>query len=156
MSALSADERGVHLPCPACGQTNRLRYSQLGQPFRCGQCQHSLAPTGGPGQPVEPRDEAAWTALTQTSPLPALVDFWAPWCGPCRSVAPEVERLASATAGQLLVVKLNTEEFPRIAQTFQIASIPTFVALRNGQEMNRRSGALPAAALQQLAFSARV
>jgi thioredoxin-like negative regulator of GroEL len=56
----------------------------------------------------------------------------------------------------LLVVKLNTEEFPRIAQTFQIASIPTFVVLRNGQEMNRRSGALPASALQQLAFSARV
>lgn len=145
------DARSLHVACPHCGATNRIPAARLGDDPVCGRCGQALLD----GHPVELSD-ANFDQVVGRSDLPVVVDFWAPWCGPCRSVAPEVERFASATAGRLLVVKLNTEEFPRIAQTFRIASIPTFVVIRNGQEMNRRSGALPAAALQQLAFSARV
>lgn len=153
MSELTADSRGIHVPCPSCGKVNRLQYRTLGQPTRCGNCHQPLAGAGGPDSPVSPADETAFNAMASESPLPILVDFWAPWCGPCRSVAPEVATLARVTAGQLLVAKVNTKTLPGVAQAFRIASIPTFVVLKQGREVRRQSGAVPAAVLQRLSLT---
>lgn len=146
MSALSADSRGLVLACPGCGQANRIVYARLTAHTRCGRCQADLPLASGV---VEVPGEAEFVALTGQSALPVFVDFWAPWCGPCRMVAPEIERLAQLTAGETVVAKLNTEEVPTVAARFGIQSIPTFVVLRGGRELARTSGALPAVRLRE-------
>ena len=84
------------------------------------------------------------------SPLPILVDFWAPWCGPCRMMAPEVEKVARQTSGVALIVKVDTDAVPELGERFGIRSIPTVAVFRNGQVVARESGARPAADLQSL------
>jgi len=79
------------------------------------------------------------------SPLPVLVDFWAPWCGPCRIVGPEMEKLARQESGSLVVAKLNTDEIPEVANRFGIRGIPTFILFKDGREFKRASGAMQAA-----------
>jgi thioredoxin 2 len=140
------DERGLIVPCHQCGKRNRLTYERLGQIFRCGGCHTELEL---PGVPIEIDSHAAFQALTRRASLPVLVDFWAPWCGPCKMVAPELAKVAADSNGQFLVVKVNTEELPGIAQQFQISAIPTLALLRSGRELARKSGALPAAAIHQ-------
>ena len=144
MASLSADTRGLILSCPSCGQGNRRVYDQLEARVRCGRCRIDLPPVAGvlsvPG-------EAEFTALVGGSVLPVFVDFWAPWCGPCRSVAPEIERLGQLAAGQAVIAKVDTESLPTVASRFQIQSIPTFVVFRDGQEVARTSGAMPASRL---------
>jgi thioredoxin len=83
--------------------------------------------------------------LVAQSPLPVLVDFWAPWCGPCRVVAPEMEKLAREQSGSLVVAKLNTDEIPQVAGRFGIQGIPTFILFKEGREAGRASGAMRAA-----------
>jgi thioredoxin 2 len=82
------------------------------------------------------------------SPLPVVVDFWAPWCGPCRMVAPELERVAANNAGRFLVVKVNTDEIPELGERFGIRSIPTMAVFSGGKEAARTAGARPAADIE--------
>jgi thioredoxin 2 len=89
--------------------------------------------------------------VTSGTDLPVVVDFWAPWCGPCRSMAPQFEQAARVLRGKALLVKVDTDANPRAAARFNIRSIPTLVRLQNGREVGRRSGALPAS--QVVAFA---
>jgi thioredoxin 2 len=142
MSALSLDEKGVLLSCPSCGKTNRLAYPALGKTTRCGHCKTTLT---APAAPVAAPAAAAFQAALQHASLPIVVDFWAPWCGPCRMVAPELEKVARTAAGEFLVVKVNTEALPDIGEHYRIRSIPTLAVFQEGREVTRSAGARPAA-----------
>jgi thioredoxin 2 len=141
MSAVRLDDNGVLVPCPSCAKTNRLPYKALEKPARCGNCKHALPP---PSAPIDAETTAAFDTLLQKSSLPIVVDFWAPWCGPCRMVAPELVKVAQSAAGEFLVVKLNTEALPDIGERFRVRSIPTMAVFRDGREVTRSAGARPA------------
>lgn len=136
------------VPCPSCGAANRVRYARLapGVSARCGNCQAALPP---PAEPIAVDDGARLDALLRASGLPVLIDFWAPWCGPCRAVAPEIAAVASRQAGRLLVVKVNTDVDPRVSATHRIQSIPTMAVFRGGVELARTAGTRPAAAIER-------
>jgi thioredoxin 2 len=146
MSAMEPDQRGLLLACPNCGKRNRLKYEGLGQTFRCAQCKNELP---SPREPIDIKSDLVFDALTKRSALPVLVDFWAPWCGPCKMVAPEVQKVAAETRGKVLVVKVNTEELPDLARRFRVTAIPTMAVFKNGIELTHQAGAMPAPAIRK-------
>ncbi len=112
--------------CPACGKTNRVPAGHLADIGRCGVCKNKLPPQS---EPLDV-DAASFAEIVHEATVPILTDFWAAWCGPCRMAAPEVKELARETAGKALILKVNTEEYPRLAAQFRVQSIPNFVVLR--------------------------
>jgi thioredoxin 2 len=143
MSDLQLDERGFIIGCPSCAQRNRVAFST--REARCGRCKSALPP---PSQPIEVPDARAFDALVRDGRQPVVVDFWAPWCGPCRMVAPELARVAASNAGRFVVVKVNTDALPDLGERFRIQSIPTMAVFAGGKEVARTSGAMPAAQIE--------
>jgi thioredoxin 2 len=142
MSASSLDARGVVTACPHCGTKNRLAYDRLTEDSRCGNCKTALSP---PSSPVEVGDAADFQAAVAHASVPIVVDYWAPWCGPCRMVAPELEKVAARLAGRVLVLKVNTDALPDVGEQQGVRSIPTMAVFAAGREVARTVGARPAA-----------
>jgi thioredoxin 2 len=131
----------VMIRCPACGATNRVPQDRLVQGLEpvCGRCKTPLPVSA---RPVTVTD-ATFATDVERSPLPVLVDAWAPWCGPCRMIAPVIDELAAELAGRLRVVKLNVDDNPQTASRFNLRSIPTLLVLKDGREVDRLVGVQP-------------
>lgn len=137
---MTAPAQALHIVCPHCHTTNRVQAAQLGAAPDCGSCHQPLFV----GAPVA-LDAASFDKHITRSHLPVLVDFWAPWCGPCLQMAPAFAQAAKSLEPGLRLAKLDTEAQPQIAARYQIRSIPTMILFEGGQERARISGALGAA-----------
>jgi len=129
----------LHLVCPHCNATNRVPSDKLQAELNCGKCQEHLL-TAHPDN----LGEAAFNAQLAKSDLPMVVDFWAPWCGPCRMMAPAYEKVSQDMQGKARFVKVNTEDEQGLAATYNIRSIPTLAVFAGGREIARQPGAMSA------------
>ncbi|MGN6679043.1 MAG: thioredoxin [Streptosporangiaceae bacterium] len=126
--------------CPNCDRTNRVPAAASGVP-RCGNCHQPLPWI------VEATDDS-FAEIAEQSSLPVVVDFWAPWCGPCRMVSPALAQVAEQLAGRIKLVKVNVDNSPRLQQRFSIQAIPTLQIILDGKVAAQRAGAAPAADLR--------
>ncbi len=140
------DDSSIFIACPHCLAKNRVPVARLTENPDCGRCHKPLLD----GHAVELSD-GNFDQVTRNTQLPVLVDFWAPWCGPCKTMGPQFDSAAGRLKGKALLVKVNSDENPRTSQRFGIRSIPTLVKLKEGTEVERRSGALPADQIVALA-----
>ena len=136
----------IQVACPSCLAANRVPAARTGEDPKCGKCGAALLD----GAPAELGEQQFEQFVSRTE-LPVLVDFWAPWCGPCRAMAPHFERAAAELKDSVRLVKVNTEEAPALAQRYGIRAIPTLVLFKGGVEAKRMSGALDAGALARWA-----
>ncbi len=134
----------LHVVCPHCDAVNRLPAVRLDERPTCGQCRQALFT----GQPLE-LSASNFDRHIGRGDLPVVVDFWAPWCGPCRSMAPAFARAASELEPGVRLAKVDTESHQQLAARFNIRSIPTLAIFHNGREVTRRSGAVDAATLER-------
>jgi thioredoxin 2 len=130
----------IHIVCPHCDAVNRIPSSRLSQRPKCGSCHDALFGVG----PAELNEDNFGKHVSR-SDIPVVVDFWAEWCGPCKSMAPEFERAAAQLGAGARLAKLNTEHAQTVAARYAIRSIPTMVMFRQGREVARQSGAMRAA-----------
>ena len=129
-----------HLVCPHCAAVNRIPATRLGNDPRCGKCSKALFT----GRPVA-LDDATFERHISRSDVPVVVDFWAPWCGPCKMMTPAFEQAAAELEPRVRFAKLNTDEAQGTAARFQIRSIPTLALFKSGREVARQPGAMGAA-----------
>jgi thioredoxin 2 len=137
----------IQISCSNCGAANRVPLDKL-QPGRvpvCGRCKTPL-PAGA--EPAIVTD-ATFFEQVERSPLPVLVDFWAPWCGPCRILSPVVEQLAVEFAGRIRIAKMNVDDSPATASRFDVRGIPALILFRGGKEAGRQVGAQPKSELKR-------
>lgn len=134
----------LHLVCPHCAAVNRIPVAKLGDRPVCGQCKQTLFT----GEPLD-LNAANFDRHLGRNDLPLVIDFWAPWCGPCRSMAPAFRQAAVDLEPRLRLAKLNTENEQQIAARFNIRSIPTLIVFKGGREIARHSGALDLGALKR-------
>src|SRR6266496_399627 len=132
------------IQCRACGAKNRVEREKIEQGNNpvCGRCKTPLLLSNVNSKPVTVTD-ATFSTEVERSPIPVLLDMWAPWCGPCRMIAPTIEQLAGELSGRVKVAKLNTDENPMIGSRFNVRSIPTLLVLKDGKEIDRLVGAFP-------------
>ncbi len=126
--------------CPSCGARNRVPAVATGSP-RCARCKQSLPW-------IVDADDATFAEVAARSAMPVVVDLWAPWCGPCRTISPILEQLAAGFAGRLKLVKVNVDQAPNLQARFRVQGIPTLLVLRDGREVARQVGAAPAERLR--------
>jgi thioredoxin 2 len=135
--------------CAHCGAKNRIPARHLADTGKCGTCKNALPPLN---EPVD-ADEALFAEITGDAAVPVLVDFWAPWCGPCKMAAPLVAQAAGNLAGKAIVLKVNTDEIPSLAARFNVRGIPNFALFRDGQLKWQRAGLLSQQQLEQVVLA---
>ena len=141
--ATMSDKKTATVACPFCDTLNRVDLTRLGQHPKCGKCGKPILLD----RPIAVSD-ATFDQVTTDTTVPVVVDFYADWCGPCKIMAPLLDDVAHRRAGELLLVKLDTDRNPVTGQRFGIRGIPTLIAFRKGQEVGRRVGAVPPAELE--------
>ncbi len=140
----------LHIVCPHCDGINRVPAERLGDGGSCGKCHRPLFT----GHPLA-LDEQRFARHAQKSDIPLLIDFWAPWCGPCRQMAPAFEQAAGQLEPGMRLVKVNTEEAQGLGARFGIRSIPTLMMMRGGRELARQAGAMDAGSIVRWARGQR-
>jgi len=143
------DHRQATVACPFCETLNRIDLSRIGQRPKCGKCGKPILLD----RPIAVSD-ATFERVTTDTTVPVLVDFYADWCGPCKTMAPLLDDVARRRVGEVLIAKLNTDRNPATGMRFGIRGIPTIILFREGKEIARRVGAVPPTDLEALVNSA--